>query len=78
MAPAGDVPDELLKEQLGDESPRAAHEAEMRRLLHVAMTRARKDLVLAWAQTGPPGTTPRPSPFYEEARAALKLDEEVF
>ncbi len=77
-APAGDVPDELLKEQLGDESPRAAHEAEMRRLLHVAMTRARKGLVLAWAQTGPPGTTPRPSPFYEEARAALELDEEVF
>ncbi len=50
----------------------------MRRLLHVAMTRARKDLVLAWAQTGAPGTTPRPSPFYEEARAALELEEEVF
>jgi ATP-dependent DNA helicase UvrD/PcrA len=76
-APNGDVPDELLKEQLGDESPRAAHEAEMRRLLHVAMTRARKGLVLAWAQTGAPGTTPRPSPFYEEARAKLRLEEEV-
>jgi ATP-dependent DNA helicase UvrD/PcrA len=76
-APNGDVPDELLKEKLDDESPRAQHEAEMRRLLHVAMTRARKGLVLAWAQTGAPGTTPRPSPFYEEARAAVGLEEET-
>ena len=76
--PDGDVPDELLKESLGVESPRAEHEAEMRRLLHVAMTRARKGLVLAWAQTGPPGTTPRPSPFYEEARAAVGIEEEAF
>src|SRR5215213_10276003 len=77
-APNGDVPDELLKEKLDGESPRAQHEAEMRRLLHVAMTRARKGLVLAWAQTGAPGTTPRPSPFYEEARAALEFEEEPF
>jgi DNA helicase-2/ATP-dependent DNA helicase PcrA len=77
-APNGDVPDELLKERLELGSPRAEHEAEMRRLLHVAMTRARKGLVLAWAQTGAPGTTPRPSPFYEEARAALGLEEEAF
>jgi DNA helicase II / ATP-dependent DNA helicase PcrA len=74
--PNGDVPDELLKERLEVGSPRAEHEAEMRRLLHVAMTRARKGLVLAWAQAGAPGTTPRPSPFYEEARAALGLEEE--
>jgi DNA helicase II / ATP-dependent DNA helicase PcrA len=77
-APNGDVPDELLKERLELGSPRAEHEAEMRRLLHVAMTRARKGLVLAWAQTGAPGTTPRPSPFYEEARAALGIEEEQF
>jgi DNA helicase-2/ATP-dependent DNA helicase PcrA len=77
-APNGDVPDELLKERLEVGSPRAEHEAEMRRLLHVAMTRARKGLVLAWAQAGAPGTTPRPSPFYEEARAAVGLEEEVF
>jgi DNA helicase-2/ATP-dependent DNA helicase PcrA len=76
-APNGDVPDELLKERLEVGSPRAEHEAEMRRLLHVAMTRARKGLVLAWAQAGAPGTTPRPSPFYEEARAALGLEEEI-
>ncbi len=77
-SPNGDVPDELLKERLDPESPRAVHEAEMRRLLHVALTRARKGLVLAWAEAGPPGTTPRPSPFYEEARAALDLEEEPF
>jgi DNA helicase II / ATP-dependent DNA helicase PcrA len=77
-APNGDVPDELLKERIDAGSPRAVHEAEMRRLLHVAMTRARKGLVLAWAETGLPGTTPRPSPFYEEARAALGFEEEPF
>ena len=49
----------------------------MRRLLHVAMTRARKGLVLAWPETGPPGATPRPSPFYEEAREAVEIEEEV-
>src|SRR5918992_447840 len=37
----GDLPDELRR------SPRPDHEAEMRRLLHLAMTRARKTLVLA-------------------------------
>jgi DNA helicase-2/ATP-dependent DNA helicase PcrA len=77
-ARGGGVPDELLKERLEPESPRAVHEAEMRRLLHVALTRARKGLVLAWAEAGPPGTTPRPSPFYEEARAALDIEEEPF
>ncbi|MBA3261926.1 MAG: ATP-dependent helicase [Thermoleophilaceae bacterium] len=77
-APNGDVPDELLKERIDAESPRAVHEAELRRLLHVAMTRARKGLVLAWAETGPPGTTPRPSPFYDEARVALDVEEEPF
>jgi DNA helicase-2/ATP-dependent DNA helicase PcrA len=45
----------------------------MRRLLHLAMTRARRTLVLAWPQEGQ-----RPSPFYEEARAAVDVEEEVF
>ena len=69
------VPDELLKESLppGD---RSAHEAEMRRLLHVAMTRARKGVVLAWAERGG-ATADRPSRFYEEARAAVGVDEEI-
>jgi DNA helicase II / ATP-dependent DNA helicase PcrA len=75
---ADGVPDELLKESLPPADARDVHEAEMRRLLHVAMTRARKGLVLAWPEAGPPGVTPRPSPFYEEARAALKIEEESF
>jgi superfamily I DNA/RNA helicase/RecB family exonuclease len=70
------VPDELLKEQLPSDGDRDAHDAEMRRLLHVAITRARKGLVLAWAEGGGAGT-PRPSPFYEEARAAVEGQEEV-
>src|SRR3954447_15208820 len=71
-----EVPDELLRETLPDAAGREAYEGEMRRLLHVAMTRARKGLVLAWAESGAPGATPRPSPFYEEARAALDAEEE--
>ncbi len=84
------VPDALLRERLPApaDDGRAAHDAEMRRLLHVAMTRARKGLVLAWAETvrsgagrsGSPGAgaSARPSPFYEEALAALGREEEVF
>ena len=73
-----EVPDELLKESLPEAGGREQHEAEMRRLLHVAITRARKSVVLAWPEGGSAGTTPRPSPFYEEARAALGAEEEVF
>src|ERR671915_296598 len=79
---AGDVPDELRR------SPRPDHEAEMRRLLHLAMSRARKALVLAWPEDGiapvraepAPSRTAdqRPSPFYEEARAAVGVEEELF
>src|SRR5688500_16419854 len=64
---AGDVPDELRR------SPRPDHEAELRPLLHLAMSRARKVLVLAWPEDGQ-----RPSPFYEEARAAVGVEEELF
>src|SRR5919108_309157 len=70
-----DIPDELLKESV-PERGRALHEAEMRRLLHVATTRARRELVLAWAEPAAGGATPRPSAFYEEARAALEAEEE--
>jgi ATP-dependent DNA helicase UvrD/PcrA len=67
------VPSPLLKERLptGEAAEREAHEGSMRRLLHVAMTRARKGLVLSWAQTAEHGPGARPSPFVEEARAAL-------
>ena len=72
------VPPELLKH--GGERPdgREQHEAAMRRLLHLAMTRARKGLVLAWAEGGQQGANPRPSPFYEEAMAAVDVEEELF
>ena len=71
VSPEADViPSELLKGRRPALDGREAHEAEMRRLLHLAITRARKGLVLAWAESGAPGTTPRPSPFYEEAMAA--------
>jgi DNA helicase-2/ATP-dependent DNA helicase PcrA len=72
------VPDELLKESLPGNT-RDAHVAEMRRLMYVAMTRARRRLVLSWAQTASGGSEhaqQKPSPFYEEARSALDAAEE--
>ena len=77
-ARGGRHPGRALKGRRPALDGREAHEAEMRRLLHLAMTRARKGLVLAWAESGAPGTTPRPSPFYEEAMAASGVEEEVF
>ena len=70
------LPDELLREALPQED-RAQHVAQMRRLLHVAMTRARETLVLAHAAPGPA------SPLAEEAREALgalweEREEELF
>jgi DNA helicase II / ATP-dependent DNA helicase PcrA len=70
------LPDELLREALPLED-HAAHVGQMRRLLHVAMTRARETLVLAYADPGPP------SPYAEEARSALgaaweSREEELF
>ncbi|MDQ3935470.1 MAG: PD-(D/E)XK nuclease family protein, partial [Actinomycetota bacterium] len=70
---AGGIPSELLKESL----PEAAdHDAAMRRLLHVAMTRARRRLVMSWAE-GERGAGSRPSPYFEEARAAVEAEAEV-
>jgi len=61
----------------------AEHDATMRRLLHVAMTRAREGLVLAYASASDRGARQPPSPFAEDARAALGAawedrDEELF
>ncbi len=68
------IPDALLKEQL----PSAGdHDDAVRRLVHVAMTRARDGLVLSWTE-GSGGVQARSSPFYEEARAALEAGEERF
>ena len=76
------IADELLKERLPPDT-RDAHVAEMRRLLHLAMTRARKRLVLAYAAAAAGGASQPPSPFAEEAREALHAawedrDEELF
>jgi RecB family exonuclease len=69
------IPDELLKESLPPDD-RRCHELAVRRLVHLAMTRARRRLVLAWAES-PDGS--HASPFYEEARSALGgAAEEVF
>jgi DNA helicase II / ATP-dependent DNA helicase PcrA len=76
------LPDALLSERLPPDS-RAAHVAEMRRLLQVAMTRATRGLVLAYAERSDRGALQPPSPFLEEARAALgatfaEREEELF
>src|SRR3954470_19626772 len=63
------TPDALIKETAPPLS-RATHNAEMRRLLHVAMTRARTRLALAHPQRTAPRAVQQPSPFVEEARAA--------
>jgi superfamily I DNA/RNA helicase/RecB family exonuclease len=70
------LPDELLKEALPPDDA-ATHEGEAQRLLHVAMTRARKSLVLSWAEVGDSGQARRPSRMYEDARAALDAEEEL-
>src|SRR3954454_19961408 len=72
------VPPELLKRSRPSADGREAHETAMRVLLHLAMTRARKGLVLAWAEGDRQAPNPRPSPFYEEAMAAVGIEEEVF
>jgi DNA helicase-2/ATP-dependent DNA helicase PcrA len=76
------IPDALIKEALPPDS-KAAHVAEMRRLLHVAMTRARKRLVIAYPAVTERGSVQPPSPFAEEARAAVggewePREEELF
>ncbi len=76
------IPDELVKERLPPDS-RDAHNAEMRRLQHVAMTRAREGLVLAYSAVSDRAAAQPPSPFAEEAREALDAEwqdreEELF
>src|SRR4051795_6168097 len=72
-APDDRVPDDLLPEQVLV-TGREAHEERMRRVLYVAMTRARRGLVLAW----PEADGARPSPYIEEARAVADDCEEEF
>ena len=80
--PLEPIPDALIKEAVPPDS-KAVHAAEMRRLLHVAMTRARKRLVLAFPERSERGALQQPSPFAEEARAAAggeweTREEELF
>ena len=75
------IPDALLGETLPAHSPEQ-HVAEMRRLLHLAITRAREHVVLAWPASAGEALAPA-SPFAEEARAALGMtwqerEEELF
>jgi DNA helicase-2/ATP-dependent DNA helicase PcrA len=71
-----DIPDALLPEVLP--RGRDAHVAEARRLAYVAMTRARRQLVMATVAAGSGGVAQAPSPFYEEAlEAAGASVEEV-
>ncbi len=76
------IPDALIKEVLPPDS-KAVHVGQMRRLLHVAMTRARHRLVLAYPAVTERGATQQPSPFVEQARTAVggeweARDEELF
>lgn len=62
---------------------REEHVAEMRRVLHVAMTRAREGLVLAYSAFSERGAPQHPSPFAEEAREVLgeeweDVEEQLF
>ncbi|HEX4107170.1 MAG TPA: ATP-dependent DNA helicase [Solirubrobacteraceae bacterium] len=76
------IPDALLAQELPPDS-REAHEATMRRLLALAITRARRRVVLAYASASERGALQPPSPFVEAARATLgadwsELQEELF
>jgi DNA helicase-2/ATP-dependent DNA helicase PcrA len=81
-AEAEPVPAALVPAAAPDD-PRAAHAADMRRLLHLAMTRARRSLTLSYAERSDQDATRAPSPFLEEAREALGAEyvdvgEELF
>ncbi len=76
------IPDALLHEDLPADT-REVHIAEMRRLLHLAMTRAREGLVLSYSARTERGAVQPPSPFAEEALLAAggsweDRDEELF
>jgi DNA helicase-2/ATP-dependent DNA helicase PcrA len=64
------IPDALIKEAVPPDS-KTVHAGEMRRLLYVAMTRARRRLVLAFPERSERGALQQPSPFAEEAREAV-------
>jgi DNA helicase-2/ATP-dependent DNA helicase PcrA len=74
------VPDALVHDPIAvptsKDEQRELHTEERRRLCHVAMTRARKQLVLSWHEADKRGHDV--SPFYAEAMLAVHGEEEVF
>jgi DNA helicase II / ATP-dependent DNA helicase PcrA len=70
------IPDTLVKEVLPPDT-KGAHLDQMRRLLYVAMTRARKRLVLAYPERTERGALQQPSPFAEAAREAVGAEWEL-
>ena len=74
-APANAIPDGLLPAGLPADG-QDAHVARMRRVAHVALTRARHGAVLAHVERSEHGALQPPSPFAEEARAALDAEWE--
>jgi DNA helicase-2/ATP-dependent DNA helicase PcrA len=67
------IPDALLKERL----PADRHDR-LARLVHVAMTRARRSVVLAWAEDGGAEPPTRAASVVERVRAAADAGEEVW
>ena len=70
------IPEALIKESVPPDT-KQGHVAEQRRLLHVAMTRARRRLVLAYPEVTDRGTAQEASPFAEEARSAVDAEWEA-
>lgn len=69
------IPDALLREDVPPDT-RENHVGEMRRLLALAITRARRSVVLAYPAHSERGAEQPPSPFVDDVRAALDLPEE--
>ncbi|MDX8152717.1 ATP-dependent DNA helicase [Patulibacter brassicae] len=75
------LPTELVP--AGDGDPAAAARDEARRRLHVAMTRARHGVVLAYPEQAPTGAAREPAPALEDARRGADVaweehDEQLF
>jgi DNA helicase-2/ATP-dependent DNA helicase PcrA len=69
-APPRSISDALLPAGLPADDE-ATHVARMRRVAHMALTRAREGAVLAYVSSSDRGAAQPPSPFAEEARIAL-------
>lgn len=75
-APANAIPDALLPAGLPADVE-DTHDARMRRVAYVGLTRAREGAVLAYVERSERGALQPPSPFAEEARVALGVNWEA-